>query len=561
MGWWLEASGYCCVIRVARLLVVAAAVCAHTWASTGASNTTPQTLRVNTRLVVVNVVAHNRKGEPVEGLTQRDFTILDNGKPQQISVFSVESGQAEQKSAKPLPPNVFSNRGPHEGNGPINVAVILLDGKDTSPADGIFARNELIKIIRQIPSDKRIAVYVLGRWGLSVIQDFTSDPSPLLEAIRGYHGDAGEEPPTPGPEAGPGQAPTIVNDAAARIRADVIEHTPPDLAGYETLDTFKLIEAIAGHLSGLPGRKSLIWVTDRLPFPTPDRLFGLNYSGNTAGLWDKMRDAVRALNQADVAIYPVDAHGLVVGPPNVGLYRPGLPPPLWPGEVWTVDMDVWARYTGGRPYYYTNGLAHAIRRAMEDSKVAYTLGYYPSDIAWNGKYRHIRVRLDRKDVQLRYRRGYFATDTTANPASSPASMLETAAAGPLDSTGLGVTVRLTPIGNPPPRELKTVVYVDGRGLTFLPENGYHDASVVIWAGQYSKQGVLLEQKTRKLSFRLSENDYRSALAGGLGLTLQETANPRASELRVAVLDTASGTTGSIRVPLGSGPKTRGRHPG
>jgi hypothetical protein len=69
-----------------------------------------EVLRVATRLVVVNVVVHDKKGVPVEGLTRDDFTLLDGGREEKISVFSVESGHAMWGSLQPLPANIFSNR-------------------------------------------------------------------------------------------------------------------------------------------------------------------------------------------------------------------------------------------------------------------------------------------------------------------------------------------------------------------------------------------------------------------------------------------------------------------
>ena len=520
--------------------------CSLMWGRANLACAASQTLRVTTRLVVVNVVAHNKKGEPVTGLRRSDFTILDDGKPQQIKVFSVESWQTAPKAAAPLPPNIFSNRVARDGSLPINVAVILLDGTSTSFADSVFARNEVIKLIRQMPRGERIALYVLGPKGLSVIQDFTSDPSPLMEAIRGFHASPGEG--SGGFDAGADLRvpPMSASDAAARIVADMHDRPRPGAMGYSRITpSLEAVRDIAERLSGLPGRKSLIWVTGHVPYAGAQAL--------KLGIYTEMehvvRDAIRALNQADVAVYPVDAHGLVVGPIKMGAVHGPDFTPLWPGEVWTLDMDYWAKQTGGRAFYYTNGLSQVIGKALDDSKVAYTLGYYPNRVAWNGKYHPIKVLVDRKDVRLRYRRGYFAASTTAIAHASPVVMLEAAADSPLDSTGLGVTVRLTPIGKPPSPNLKAAVYVDGRGLTFQPEHDRYDVSFMVWAGQYSKQGALLEAKTSKASFKLTEANYHAALSGGLGLTIRETLMPDAWQLGVAVLDTASGTTGSIRIPL------------
>ena len=539
----------------ARILGLVAA-CVFLPAVAISKQSTPQTLRVTTRLVVVNVVAHNEKGEPVKDLSRGDFTILDDGKPQQISVFSVERREVKHASVKPLPPNVFSNRIARDGSVPANVAAILFDGADTSFADSSFARSELAKFIRQMPLGESVALYVLGPRGLSIVQDFTSDPSPLLEAIRGLRGYAGAESASPDEGDDLSIPQMSARDALNSIMPDMDHRPKPgEIDPSRIMSGLEAVKAIASRLSGLPGRKSLIWVTDHVPYPGPQSFANLGavlaYEGNISAQEQKLRKVIRALNQDDVAVYPVDAHGLVVGPLNKGLYASsqGLPPPIWPGEVWVLDMDYWAHHTGGRAFYFTNGLDQAIHKALDDSEVTYTLGYYPNGLAWNGEYRHIKVRVDRKGVHLRYRQGYYASTGAENLRAKPVNLLAAAAASPLDSTGLGVTVRLTRRGQPPSLRLKAAIYVDGRGLTFQPEHGRYDVSFMVWAGQYSKQGRQLAAKSKKVSFKLSPANYHAALKGGLGLTVQETLKPGAWKLGVSVLDTASGTTGSVRIPL------------
>ena len=107
-----------------------------------------------------------KKGEQVKavrGLGKGDFTILDNGKPQQISVFSTESGQASPASSRFLPANVFSNRVARTGDIPANAVAILLDGAETSFADSVIVRNAIIKFLRGMSAGDRVALYALAR--------------------------------------------------------------------------------------------------------------------------------------------------------------------------------------------------------------------------------------------------------------------------------------------------------------------------------------------------------------------------------------------------------------
>ena len=125
---------------------------------------------------------------------------------------------------------------------------------------------------------------------------------------------------------------------------------------------------------------------------------------------DQIDAAARALNDANVAVYPVDARGL--NPPPKGA------PPQ--GDFDT--MNEIADRTGGRAFYNTNDIAGSVREAIDDSRVTYVLGYYPDHGEWNGKFREIKIKVNRPGVEVRYRRGYFAvTDAPATPASSTSS--------------------------------------------------------------------------------------------------------------------------------------------
>src|SRR5258708_8060658 len=77
-----------------------------------AQNTNQPTIRVTTRLVQVNVVVHDKKGEPVADLKKEDFSIFDKGKEQKVAVFSMDSIDAAPKPWPPLPPSLFSNPRP-----------------------------------------------------------------------------------------------------------------------------------------------------------------------------------------------------------------------------------------------------------------------------------------------------------------------------------------------------------------------------------------------------------------------------------------------------------------
>ncbi len=142
---------------------------------------TAPTFRARTRLVQVDVIVRGKNG-PITGLNQDDFTLLDNGKPQKISVFAVKGSQKSRQSAVPLPPGTVSNRVTRNGQEAASSTVILIDRINTPPEDQQYANQKIVKFLETRRSQDRLGVYVFGN-GLRVVQDLTDDPERLNLAI------------------------------------------------------------------------------------------------------------------------------------------------------------------------------------------------------------------------------------------------------------------------------------------------------------------------------------------------------------------------------------------
>ena len=540
-------------------------VSAFTQTGPGVSGPDQQVFRVTTRLVVVNVVVHDKKGAPVAGLTRDDFTVSDGGREEKISVFSVERRGAMQGPREPLSPNVFSNRMARQGGIPTSVAAILLDGSGTTFEDLAYARQQLIEFLSQLQPQDRVALYAFGS-RLSIVQDFTSDPSPLLEALRQHQNPTAGAPGT-GPQHAAADIPRQGLSGSASAAATRLDTTMFDLVhtrsgDYRKLDLLDALAAIANHLSGLPGRKSLIWLTGAVPFPQSLPVqFSLGHpgaGGSNPLVEEKVRQTILALNQADVALFPVDSRGLFTNPDfkaeNEGRvpYERGARGRLDSMTLQIQLMAYWGQETGGRAFYNTNDLRSAMRRALDDSEITYTLGYYPSHGQWDGRYRSIKVRVNVPGVEVRHRRGYF---TSPAPAASVKTknrmaMLKQAASSPLEATGVGVMVRLTPFKGPTgAHKLEIDISPDLNDLVFQQVNGRWTGLFDVLAGQYSKQGKSLGGTTKSLSENLTNATYQEIMRKGLTMTFYQDVARRAEEVRVVVRDGLSGSTGSVKIPL------------
>ena len=150
---------------------------------------TSATFRVGTKLVEVVVVARDKHG-PATGLTRDDFTLLDNGVPQNVAFFSVRSGAAlataplaTQPLSSALPPGVISNRFSSKEDPPATQTVLLLDRIFTSQISQIFAIDRISKFLDLRRKRDEIGIYSLGR-DLRVIQDVTDDDALLRRAAK-----------------------------------------------------------------------------------------------------------------------------------------------------------------------------------------------------------------------------------------------------------------------------------------------------------------------------------------------------------------------------------------
>src|SRR5580700_8305683 len=147
------------------------------------------TIRVDTRLVELNVIVRDQNNRPVEGLTKADFTIFDRNKEQKIALFSVSSVHKPVKPSAPLPAGIYTNRPEQRVESPTTVTVVLLDAVNTRIEDQGYAKEQFVKFLSQIRPEDRVAVYALGNQ-LRVLQDFTGDSKALLNSIARYRGQA-----------------------------------------------------------------------------------------------------------------------------------------------------------------------------------------------------------------------------------------------------------------------------------------------------------------------------------------------------------------------------------
>jgi VWFA-related protein len=376
-------------------------------------------LHTSTRLVQVNVIV-DRKNAPVANLTRDDFILTDRGKPRTIDVFSIESSATSGTSAATLPPNTFSNR-PSPGAAPPNVVIVLLDGRNTRFEDQANAKRQLVRFLSSVDPKDRIAIYTFTNT-LRVLCDFTANHEERQTILAKFCGSTGTDVITAHPDlANSGDA--IIDEFVDQSNQIFANRALVDSAGA----TVAAFAAIASHVADLPGRKTLVWITGSLPF--------------------SLASAATAFNRANLAVYPVDARGLIGMP---GQLTASAPSPRRQqhiaafGPEGLQTMDQLAELTGGRAFYNTNDLSGALRTAVEDSRVTYTLGFYLDSESLDGKFHELKVQVSHPGLNVRYRKEYLASKE--RPASDEESKINLLHAldSPLESTAIPLSATVTP---------------------------------------------------------------------------------------------------------------------
>ena len=512
------------------------------------------TMRTTTRLVQVSVVAHDGHGQPISDLTADDFRVFDNGQEMKVEFFSKESSgdlaAAPEVAGETGPGKVWSNRGTRGGL-PVNITILLWDALNTRPADQSRSRQHIIRFLSTMRPEDRIALYALGD-ELRVLHDFTSDSSSLLRAVERHGTHTGTNAPANTPPVTEEETTYDPDLDAFLAGQDAL------FASFQTQDrvlrTVDALEAIATHVASLPGRKSLVWISDSFPLQ-------LGFLSNTVGNWEfseNVERAARALNDANVAVYPVDPRGVATnlgavsspGPRPGMRMSPNMYTPTSAGSQTTTTMEAFATLTGGVAYHDTNDLSGAIRQAMDDSRLVYTLAYTPLHGEWDGKYRKIKVEVRRSGVHLRYRSGYLATPYTPMNSTQQTHVLAEAQWSPLEAAEIGLSLQAEPAtvaGGKP--GIRFSVVADPAGLRFTDTGGMHAADLVLTLAQKAADGRLVFEETKTLTLRLPEARYQAVVAKGLRLAGSQPVDSAAVQFRVVILDLATGRLGSLQVPV------------
>jgi VWFA-related protein len=579
------------IVALALAAIIAVPVILHAQETT--AEIPSATIRANTRLVLVDVVVTDKKGQPITGLKAEDFTVEENGKKQKISVF-VAPGAATRPKPEPAPPGVLSNHPEHVG--PAGVpTVLILDAPNSPFKEQAYARAQMLKyVVEQSQAGQLMAVVALTD-RLHVLQEFTSDPQILLTAIKNFKPQEQILKPSPPPAASDyaisklGMDFYIYQGVASMAQGVAAIYVQQQLAGFNNLQigydlerrtriTIEAMRTLARMLGGLQGRKTVVWLTADLPFdlipedrnvsdaeltsalpamgnqPVSVRGAGTVAAEERGLHGQEIKDAESRLANAGIAIYPVDLRGLVGGMESLAaLYEKRDTDANGAGLAKTAiqqagsleasqgTMREIAAETGGKAYMNENEIRQGVALAVSDNNASYEIGYYPENKKWDGKYRNIKIKLAQGDAQIRHRKGYFAIETGPTKDHNFEQDVAAALAVGAPATQVSFMAQVKPTD---PGKVRVVFLVDAHTLSAEDSGANKKMNVTLYAGLYDASGKSLGVRSTKVDRAFDAATYRQILDEGMLVPLDMDLPAGANQLRLAVLDNKTGFIGT-----------------
>jgi len=466
-------------------------------AQTAASQQDEEVVRFRTNEVKLDVVVKDKKGRPIKDLTANDFQILEDGVPQKVESFRFlnrETAQSSEPATKPkgstepspanppVPPRsqpavtaLVFDRLSQEARSLARKAGLAYAQEGTTAGDytGVFSIDQSLRTLQPFTDNSELVKSAVEAATGSANSSYVSSASKIRDnaersialdqqstastqaasAAGAAHDSAGAS--AAGAAAGQAMAEQKFLEMQSQM-LDHFERLERDQQGFATINS---LLAVISPMQNLPGRKTIIFFSEGLKMPP--------------AVQAKFPAVVNAANRANVSIYTIDAGGLriesntieaakelnslaagrlqqqsragdstVNGPYTRSLERNEellkFDPRSGLGEL--------ADETGGFLIHDTNDLVAGLRRIDDDMHAYYLLTYIPENKDYDGRFRQINVKINRSNVEIQSRKGYYALESVGNfptldyeaPALAAARKFQ-AGANPIQLRGAALT--------------------------------------------------------------------------------------------------------------------------
>jgi VWFA-related protein len=423
----------------------------------------------------------------------------------------------------------------------------------------MWVRAQTIRYLRALAPRTRVALFHLGK-SLETFHDFTADADALrarlertgveLQAQMRVDIDAVIR----DAEQMLNMFPDIPDlDKTLRIQIENEMLYNADLRRRRVDTTLGALDALGRHLSGIPGRKSLVWIGGGISMLSVTGSMGMGPRGRIDSYESAVRAAAQRLAQQGVALYVVDARGLptptdasagiTATPPtrNRGRFEPQQQTEQISADPLPAAFTM-AEITGGRVIRNSNDPGEGMRLAAADAGGAYSLAFYASTPP-DGRWHTVKVKVRRSGVRLVTRQGFLAETAPASAAGWTEDEWQSALQDPLGSSAILLDARCEPVPGEPPGTIALILQFDLSALDAAGSSQGKTAEVEVGVAEKGPAGALgfhHEPRTVPLS--------PSGPASSMFAVKWKPASGAAT-IRAIVRDRRTGRYGSLDIPL------------
>ena len=517
-------------------------------------------IKINTNLVQVDVVV-TKDGKPVAGLTAEDFEIYEDGRRQTITNFAYISNvptsapEPSVNTAKKKSKDVVVPYAPVKATEPRRIMAFVVDDMGIAFENMPLVKQQLRKFItRQMEPHDLVAIIRTGGQ-MGVLQQFTNDKRLLMRAVERLRWNS-------------------CNRVGLHTLAPVGSSDYGSICGGQSFQfSLDALGFIVDSMGELPGRKSLVLLSDNTPVETQEIEFPGSgaqalgpYRVNFASSLRKI--AERAI-RSSVVIYSVETFGLVYtgftaadafplgrrqvwagaqGPEEMGPEQTARLLPQRSASLWYRGLggELIATQTGG--FHVRNSNSYDFDRILRDQTGYYLLGYRPSEETFNRRFHRIKAKVKRSGMTARTRFGFVGVteEEAKRPQPNLRSVANLALVSPFAAQDIEVdlTSFFADDKNSGP-VVRSFVYIDPKDLTFTRVDGRYHASFELFGMIFGDNGVIVGERSDAATFNFSDADYEQITRDGIGIGFDMPAKrPGAYQVRVAARDKASSKIGT-----------------
>jgi VWFA-related protein len=527
-------------------------------------NVQEEVVKVDTALVQLHAVVTDRKGQVVGNLRQEDFTVTENGAPQEIKFFSLENAPsrraANANTADNAVPSAPAAPAPHRAV-PARTVVLFVDTLHLSTQSLMRAKQQLRQFVDQQLTDEDMAAVVTPTGSLGLLQQFMRDRARLKYAIDRI---------TPfQPKASlftPYLAAQVLSNDPKAIGVaiqilEVEENYQPfnaeadknyatgraqEILGEE--ENFRrasllTLKAVSERLAALKGQRMIAFVSDGFTL----------YDGGGGSDTQDLRAATSRASRAGVLIYTFNAKGLSTPVESQASSQIPLNAIDFSDYMNRSENDqkdvlrVIADETGARAFINRNDLGNSLGDMLEENRVYYTLAYYPQEDKDQKKFRKIKVQVkNHPEYTVRVQSGYQpAEEQKEKAAATPQQALFDAMVAPLPATGVGVTASanfLVRDGDDAQASLQIHINGDTFEYPAQGQNRLLDCELAVVV--FDQQGKIADSSSEEIKGTFTPAQFESARRNGFRYEKRLSLKPGLYQVRVGVREAGSGIIGT-----------------